>query len=138
LKLQIRTKGVPEPDSVGSASFRLQDPDPKLILHLLQLQLVNLFIKSGTLPNYNFSDIILDGWVRIRSKLDQIRNLVTNNLIRNRLPVSVHDIKEVCEGNPAHLLLHVGLELHYGGGHAQRPHDHRQLVQGRHAPGPIQ
>jgi hypothetical protein len=28
----------------------------------------------------------------------------------NSLPVSVHDIKEVREGNPAHLLLHVGLE----------------------------
>ena len=50
--------------------------------------------------------------------------------------MSVHDIQEICEGNPAHLLFHVGLELHDGGGHAEGAHDHCQLVQRCHVTRP--
>ena len=48
----------------------------------------------------------------------------------------MHDVQEVSEGDLPSLVLHVGLELGDGGGHAQGPHDHRQLVHGSYVARP--
>merc|ERR1712029_1175550 len=50
------------------------------------------------------------------------------------LGVAVHYVQEVGKGDLAALVLHVGLELGDGGGHAETPHDHRQLVHGPDVP----
>ena len=42
----------------------------------------------------------------------------------------VHHVQEVCEGNFPAFVLHEGLELRDGGGHAQGPHDDSELVHG--------
>ena len=42
----------------------------------------------------------------------------------------VHHVEEVCEGNFPAFVLHEGLELRDGGGHAQGPHDDSELVHG--------
>ena len=57
---------------------------------------------------------------------------------RNRLflGVRVHDVKKVSKGDLASLVLHVGLELGDGGGHAQGPHDDSQLIHGPDVPRP--
>ena len=55
------------------------------------------------------------------------QQLLGNGLL---LGVTVHDVKEVCEGDLAALVLDVVLELGDGGRHAQGPHDHGQLVHG--------
>ena len=44
--------------------------------------------------------------------------------------MGVHHVQKVREGNFATFVLHEGLELCDGGGHAQGPHDDSELVHG--------
>ncbi len=66
-----------------------------------------------------------------------IRKTVSTSCGGETAPVCMHNIQEIREGNPAHLLLHVGFQLRDGGGHPQGPHDDGQLVQGCHVSRPI-
>ena len=60
-----------------------------------------------------------------------IKQLLGDRLL---LGVAVHYIQEVGERDLSALVLHIGLELGDGGGHAETPHDHSQLVHGPDVP----
>merc|ERR1712087_962937 len=77
-----------------------------------------------------FETEVLGGYVALPAGVHPSEGLQELPWYGLLLAVSVHDLQEVGEADPPPLVPQVGLELGDGGGHAQAPHDHGQLVHG--------